>query len=216
MKVPPEKIWLIPFIMLVIFIGCTPRERYNRWVRNELAGGKHEDSLFLGLRLGMTDKEFYGHCWELNKQGLIRQGEGNTTVLYKIDSFHYNAEMNFYPSFYEGRIWQMPVKYEYAAWAPWNTKLFADSLQLELVRNFRRWYGMDFLKVRHPIRGMAYINISGNRRTTIYKKDDHYVVVLFTDLLTENKINALKKNATPDENATGEENPMNDILGETN
>jgi hypothetical protein len=78
------------------------------WKRS-LERGERYDSLFLGLKLGMTNHQFYGHCWEMNKQGLIRQGSGNTSVNYNVENLKSPAEMNFYPDFYHGRIWRMPV-----------------------------------------------------------------------------------------------------------
>ena len=76
----------------------------------------------------MTSKEFYAHCWELNKQGVITDGLNNTSVLYKLDSvLEYPASMFFYPDFYDNKISKMKVSFKYDSWAPWNRKLFSDS-----------------------------------------------------------------------------------------
>ena len=61
-------------------------DQYNKLVKKELAKGTRVDSLFLGINFGMTSKNFYGYCWELNKKGIISDGTNNTMVLYKIDS----------------------------------------------------------------------------------------------------------------------------------
>ncbi len=205
----------IKYIVMVIAAGlilaCTPRDRYERMINKEIASGERHDSLFLGLRLGMTDKQFYGQCWELNKQGLIRQGTNNTTVLYEIDTLGSSIDMNFYPDFYKGRIWRMPVKFNYEAWAPWNTHLSADSLQQKLLNVYKQAYGDDFMKVRHPERGMAYIKVDGNRQISISKQDDQYVWVVFSDLLVEKELEELQKQQ--DQEVDGEPgNPLLDAL----
>lgn len=177
------------FLMgLSILFHCRPKDRYDILVKNELAKGIREDSLFLGMHLGMSDKEFYTHCWELNKKGMIRQGTSNTSVLYKMKELDYPAEMNFYPNFYEGRIYEMPVTYSYEGWSPWNKHLSSDSLQLKILNLYKVRYGHDFMEVTHPKKGTAFIKVDGNRRITIYKVDERQVGVIFMDLLVENKI----------------------------
>ncbi len=69
-----------------VISGCTPKAKYERKLKHELAKGVRYDSLFLGLYLGMPEKDFYIHCWELNKKGLIRQGSNNTTVEYRYET----------------------------------------------------------------------------------------------------------------------------------
>ena len=124
---------LLTFLVIFSYVisGCTPKAKYERKLKNELAKGVRYDSLFLGLYLGMPEKDFYIHCWELNKKGLIRQGSNNTTVEYRMeDELKYPGIMNFYPSFVDSKIAEMPVKLTYAGWAPWNQKLSSDSLQI--------------------------------------------------------------------------------------
>jgi len=201
-------------MVISLFYNCRPKDRYERMVREELAKGVRVDSLFLDLHLGMTDKEFYGHCWELNKQGLIRQGTSNTSVLYKMNELEDAAEMNFYPNFYKGRIYEMPVKYNYEGWAPWNKHLSSDSLQLEILRLYKDWYGDDFMEVKHRNRGTAYIKVDGNRRITIFKMDERHVWAIFTDLLVEKEIKELKKQEDNQDVQRNEEvNPLEETLG---
>jgi len=173
------------FIIILIIFGCTPRQKYDLMIRNGIASGERFDSLFLGLSLGMTAEDFYKKCWEMNKQGLIRQGNSNTTVLYKMDDFGDEVEMNFYPHFKDDKIYEMPTQYNYTGWSPWTKHMFADSLQLKLLKKYEEWYGKGFIKVEHGFYGAAYIKVDGNRRITIYKKDDQFVGVIFTDLLVE-------------------------------
>jgi hypothetical protein len=131
----------------------------------------------------MGQMDFYTHCWMLNKHGLIRQGPSNTTVESQLKKeLKYPATMNFYPTFENGKIVEMPVEFNYTGWAPWNKKLSADSLQADVLRWYKEKYGKDFMSVRHPRHGIAWVNINGNRRITIFKQDDMRVWAYFTDM----------------------------------
>ncbi len=176
------------FLLLFIFWGCQQEHEYHRRMREELASGIRHDSLFLGLTLGMVQRDFYGHCWQLNKEGLIRQGSGNATVLYEMNDLKEPANMNFYPNFYESKIWEMPVKFTYEAWAPWNKPLSSDSLLLDVLRLFKEWYGPDFLEIKHRKWGSAYVKLDGNRRISLFKIDEQSVMAIFTDMLVEKQL----------------------------
>ena len=177
-------IWLIPALVAgFVITGCTPKARYERMLKQETESGIRYDSLFMGLYLGMPEKEFYTRCWDLNRQGLVRQGTSNNSVLYEMkNELNYPATMDFYPRFVEGKIAEMPVQFKYAGWAPWNKKLSSESLETDVYRYFKNIYGAGFVKVRHPKRGLAYVQIKGNRRITIFIGDDVTVWAVLTDL----------------------------------
>jgi hypothetical protein len=184
-------IYLFVFTAAVYSCSSTGGEKYTKLVKEELAKGKRVDSLFLGINFGMTSKTFYGYCWELNKKGIISDGSNNTMVLYKIDSaLKYPASMNFYPDFYENKIANMRVSFQYNAWAPWNKNLFSDSLLPDVVQLYNKWYpgGNEFIKITDKIKGIIYVKVDGNRRITVGKFNDMLVKAEFTDLLIENKI----------------------------
>jgi hypothetical protein len=180
-------------IVFVFFYGCSSSggEQYSKLVKKELASGARVDSLFLGIHLGMTSKEFYGHCWELNKKGLLTDGEGNTAVLYKLDKgLKYPASMNFYPDFYENKISVMRANFQYNAWAPWNKAQFSDSLLPDVLTLYKKWYpsGNDFIAITDKARGTIYVKVDGNRRITIGRFNDMLVRVDYTDLTIEEKL----------------------------
>jgi hypothetical protein len=181
-----RKIRFIISLIITISIlvsGCTPRTRYERKLKQELATGIRYDSLFLGLYLGMPQKDFYTRCWDLNRMGLVKQGIGNTTVEYSIkDELKHPAIMNFYPGFIDGKIAEMPVKFIYSGWAPWNASLSSDSLQIDLLERFKDTYGEDFIKIDHRNRGTAYVLVTGNRRITIFKENEMNVWAVFSDM----------------------------------
>jgi hypothetical protein len=179
--------WILPVLIFsVVITGCSPKAKYERRLKKELASGVRSDSIFMGIYFGMSQMDFYTHCWMLNKHGLIRQGPSNNTVEYAIKKeLKYPATMNFYPTFENGKIVEMPVEFKYTGWAPWNKKLSADSLQADVLRWYKEKYGRDFMAVRHPKHGIAYVKINGNRRITIFKQDDMRVWVYFTDMLVK-------------------------------
>ncbi len=179
--------WITAFLFCATIIsGCSPREKYERRLKHELASGVRCDSLFMGLYLGMTQKDFYVQCWNLNGKGLVKQGEGNATVEYKMrGELKYPGKMDFYPKFKDGKIYEMPVKFAYTGWAPWNKELSSEKLQIDLLRWYSSVYGRGFIEVKHPKSGSAFVKVDGNRRITIYKEDDLYVWAIFTDLLVK-------------------------------
>lgn len=170
-------------ISVSVVYGCSPKSRYERRLKHELSTGLRYDSLFLGLYLGMPEKDFYIHCWELNQKGLIRQGSNNTTVEYRMeDELKHTGIMNFYPSFVDSKIAEMPVKFTYAGWAPWNQKLSSDSLQIDILQWIEKKYGDRFMQVDHLKRGSAYIKLDGNRRITIFRENEMNVWAVFSDM----------------------------------
>jgi hypothetical protein len=180
-------IWFMAVIISAFVIcGCSPKAKYDRKLKHELASGVRYDSLFMGIYFGMPEKEFYLHCWKLNQKGLIKQGESNTTVVYELkNELRYPALMDFYPRFTEGRIYELPIRFKYKGWAPWNKNLTSDKLQLNVLNWYKEVYGRGFMEVRHPQWGAAYVKINGNRRISIFKENELYVWAVFTDMLVK-------------------------------
>ena len=175
--------WLFS-IAIILFSNCKKSSAYYEMEARELSGNERFDSLFFGLYLGMTSKEFYTHCWDLNKTGIIRQGASNTTVYYEIPDFNSPAGMDFYPRFHEDKIIEMPLTFSYKAWSPWNRRLYADSLKIEVLNLMEEWYGNGFLEIKNPKNpgSSAFVKIDGNRRISIYNLDDSKVQVDISDL----------------------------------
>jgi hypothetical protein len=190
------------FIVLIVATGfltfsrCSKKAQYESLVKAGLKSGQRHDTLFLGLSLGMTSENFYKKCWELNQEGIVRQGENNASVLYVMEEdLKGPTDVNFYPTFYDDKIYEMPVKFRYKAWTPWDKRHSGDSLQLELLQLFKAWYGDDFMEVTHPERGKAFVKIDGNRRISLYRdrSADGTVWALYTDMTVEGKVKELIK-----------------------
>jgi hypothetical protein len=180
------KFILLPLLLIVsvVHFSCSPKARYDRKLKKELESGVRYDSLFMGLYLGMPEKDFYTHCWKLNRKGLIKQGSNNTTVQYITrNELRFPATMDFYPKFLNGKISEMPVRFTYTGWAPWNRELSSEKLQADVLNWYRKIYGGGFIEVRHEKKGSAFVKVNGNRRISLFIKDDMSVWAVFTDLL---------------------------------
>lgn len=184
---------LLAIISLGVLSACAPASPYEKLVEKELAKNIRNDSLFLGLTLGMEKKDFYTMCWDLNKQGLIRQGSGNESVRYELSELPHEATLNFYPKFEDEKVIAMPCVFIYESWAPWNEELFGDKMALDIQKMFMDWYGgNEFIEIIDPTKGLAYYKIDGNRQITMLPQDE-LVRVLIKDLTIETNRNPVRK-----------------------
>ncbi len=124
--------------VLSVAAGCngfwSGSANYKKLEEKELASGKRVPELFYDMKLGMSRKDFFTYCWEMHQKGKFLDGENSTSVLSKLDKeLNYPVAMNFFPDFYQDKIYKMRVKFEYVAWAPWNKALFSDSLILQVI-----------------------------------------------------------------------------------
>ena len=180
---------IIVILLLTTAISCGQRAEYDRLIDRELASGEKNDSLFLGLRLGMTQDEFFDHCTELNRQQLITQGNRGLTVKYWVSDLKHPATMYFYPGFYNGRIYKLPGYYEYDSFTPGPVSPYSsDSLQIDVLQMYTKIYGDEYVTISHSTKGDAFILMDGNRHITIFKVDDRRVGVVFKDYILDTEI----------------------------
>jgi uncharacterized membrane protein YwzB len=184
-------------IILFMLITCSEdsgMDKYDKLVKKELASNKRVDSIFFGIHFGMTQKNFFAYCWEMNKKGIFTDGNdsrGNMNVLYKLGKeLKYPAAMNFYPDFNDSTIWRMRVNIQYDGWAPWSKYLDADSLLPDVLRMYKKWYsdGNSFIQINDKKRGILYVKVDGRRRIIIGKYDDVIVKIEYIDMLVEKKL----------------------------
>lgn len=186
---------MLTFLTNLFLLACcvekTGYDKYEDMVEDGLATRQRSDSLFFNLHFGMSSKQFYSVCWEMNKKGLLTDGIGNTAVLYKMkDELKYPASMNFYPNFHESKVFKMGVSFQYDGWSPWNRNMSSDSLQQDVLRLYKEWYkeGNEFLKLVDEERGVIYVKVDNNRRIIIGKFDESHVKVDYTDLIVESQL----------------------------
>jgi hypothetical protein len=173
--------WLIANLLIVIlFASC--RSEYEQLVATEMASGEQHDSLFLGIHFGMTSKDFYQHCWELNKQQLIKEGPQNMSVEYNLDDqLRQRGHMYFYPEFKDNEIHELPVTFSYDAFS-WSDATSLDTLHEDVVQLMEEWYG-EFIEIKHPEKGSILVRVDGNRRIRLFRDPRaNKVRVIFTDL----------------------------------
>lgn len=178
---------LFCFLGLLLLAACERTPSLEAIAARELARPDTIREIFLNYELGMLRQAFYDSSWALNRRGLVRQGPQNQNVLYKIpDALPYEATMLYYPEFKDDRVVQMRARFQYDAWAPWNRRLWSDSLLLDIRQLMESWYGEGFIiqEVPVPLNGLTreFVKIDANRQITIRLDSDSDVLVLITDL----------------------------------
>lgn len=175
-------------LILICLTGCF-RSDYTEMVLSELDKGVRQDSILLGIRFGHTRNDFYGKCFDLNKQKLVSQGPSNSAVQYRfIDSLVHEEptelRLLFYPSFDKNDIISdIDYEFSYMAWAPWNKKFQADSLKPKVMELMKVWYkGNDFV-IAHAGDQDIPVKVDGNRRLMVFIKDKQTVLVRVQDIL---------------------------------
>ncbi len=181
--------WLLIGLLAALLGGlssCAQQTEYEKLVAQELATGDRYDSLFFGLYLGMRMDSFYNRCWELNKDSILRQGPMNQSVLFELpEEFGSPASMFFYPTPFEGNMYEMPVRFSYRSWSPWNKEFHSDKL-LPLVQGYlQERYPGEFYETKDKDGQRVLYQIKGNRRILLGLDTDQYVKAVFTDLTQE-------------------------------
>lgn len=171
---------LFLFVVFVMINACSSGNSYERMVQRGLQSGVQNDSLFLGYYFGMSSDDFHSHSWEMNQNEIIT---GLVTISHTFDDLQGNANMDFFPTFVDGKIARIPVNVEYVAWAPWNQQFWPDQLIEDLIVYYGDLYGASFQSVYIPeIERFAQVAIQGNREIRMYQNSESGVLVDFIDL----------------------------------
>ena len=174
---------IVSIAVMAAMISCSGSRKENE---------SRYDSLFLGISLGMEKKAFYDHCWEYNKRKIFTHGPTNQNVEYKlVEGINSPVSMRFYPTFYKDKIFEMPVTFTYDSWAPWNRQYKSDTLLVNMLKVFKKWYGPGFKELDHNTMGTVYYKMDGKRRINLFIKDDQFVQAVFTDLKVEKELKKL-------------------------
>lgn len=180
------KYQLILFLGLVcVLSSCKFKSDYEKIKERELASGVIKEDLFLDLRFGMGRKEFFGTCWEHNKNGILTNGAHYLQVLYRPEVPSGKAvEMNFYPKFEDNQLYYMPIEFLYRDWFPGNEEYVNDLLLEDVLGLMKEWYGEDgFFEVANKEGTIsAWVKIEGNRLIRVFKKAINTVRVEILDL----------------------------------
>lgn len=177
---------IVGLLLLAVFFftACNQKTEYQKLVERELATNVRQDSLFLGIHFRMPSKDFFTHCWELNKKGILTNGTGSQVKYDVSKEFKDDTQMLFYPKFVNDKIIEMPVDFRYSNWALWNEDLSVEVLLEEVKALLDRWYGEGFIKmVSEDGSKVVWVKVDGNRRIRVYRKNISTVAVVLTDLL---------------------------------
>jgi hypothetical protein len=174
---------------LLAFIILTSCESdYTKMVKSELAKGVHKDSVLLGINLGSTKQEFFGKCFDLNKQEMVTQGQGGFVQYFFMDSVYSKTpskiRLLFLPTFDQNdSIAEVNMEFSYASWSPWARPLQSDSLKIVTLKILKDWYkGNDFV-IAHMKDQDIPAKVDGNRRVLVFIKDHQTVNVRVQDIL---------------------------------
>ena len=169
-------------VLIILLLGCS-ESKYSALVKNEMAKGVVYDSIFLGLRLGQTKKEFFDTCWKLNRDQVVTNGPDGFVEydLPAVDKHRSDRSitMLFYGIFNKENIMTgMKLQFSYDAWSLWNKSLQADQLRLAVQDTLGSWYpGNQFLEVDlSKNKERLWVKIDGNRRIAIKPLDDDRIV----------------------------------------
>ncbi|AXJ01577.1 hypothetical protein CYPRO_2335 [Cyclonatronum proteinivorum] len=185
----PNKTLLL-FIVLIAGLAalhaCSEQQpvTYESLIEKGLDSGERHDTLFLGYHFGMTRQDFQTSSWEMNREGIIT---GLTKVEYtNRDWLPFEAYIEFFPDFEDGKISRLPLDIHYRDWAPWNQNRFSDSLATELAQHFAQVYGQDFHWMFLPEADReGWFSVRGNRAISVWRRDDMWVRAVFRDLTVD-------------------------------
>lgn len=178
------------FFIIMLSVACS-QSQYDKVVKRELATGKEYNEMMFDMKIGLSKKEFYGKCWQLNKEKLVAQGPSNQYVRHVLDSVSpiYNPssriEMLFFGLFDDEDLMRgMRFRFSYTAWAPWNKELQPEKLQEEIKAMMKTLYpGNDFFNLDTKVNDQPIaVKIDGNRLITVYVFDNRFVQAYIEDL----------------------------------
>lgn len=188
------RVFMLLFALSLV-LSCKPKTEYDLVKERELASGKVVEELFLDIKFGMGRKEFFGTCWEHNKNGVLINGNHYLQIQYKpVMPSGKNGEMNFYPEFEDDKLFFMPIEFVYPQWFPGNEEFSNEKLIVDVVALLETWYGDGFFEVANKDKSVsAMVKIDGNRLIRVFKKNINTVRVEILDLRVKDVAEMTKK-----------------------
>jgi len=175
---------LITILFVIsLALSCQRKSEYAKVKERELASGKVVEDLFLDLKLGMSQKDFFTTCWEWNKKGVLINGAHVLQVRYmpKMPSKK-PTEMFFYPEFEENKLYFMPMEFRYPGWSPTSPETTNKKLLEDVLGLMEEWYGPGFFEVKDKSGEISvWVKIDGNRLIRAFIKDRTNVRVEMLD-----------------------------------
>lgn len=193
-----KNLWKVNHVLGIVLIAVllvstqSCKTEYEQTVESELASGIVYDSLIHDLKIGQTKKDFYKHCWDLNKSKAITAGSGNKYALFVIpidttDLHPDKINVEFYGMFDDAEVMHgMEMKMEYYSWAPWLDQFQSDKLMDRTrTRMMNDYPGNDFMEITvGDVK--ALIKVDGNRQIRMYPLSEKQIMVKIEDLRAKN------------------------------
>ncbi len=174
-------------LLLMTLSACD--KDYASMRQHELSSGVRNDSLFMGFYFGMPRIDFYQHCLEMNQQGIVTNGDQNTSVLYVVPGYSQPINMEFYPDFSNDKIYNMKIWFDSQAWAPWNKEYYAEKLVPDALNMLEKWFGSGFVKQRNERGRPFWAKVNGNREIKLRILDERRLRADVTDISVTPKAN---------------------------
>ena len=180
-------------LLLLIFIGtlisCQDYQRdkqqqaIDHRIEKELARGERNDTIFLGLRFGMTENEILRHFKKLTRENKLSLNESNTYE-YEFDfgenSMPSKGKATFSTDYFNNKLFKLSISVKSE-----DLVSNAQLIQLSLVKIYASKYGYSYLE-RKSLSGNTsyYIWIDGNRMIEIVAGIND-ARIFYTDLIVE-------------------------------
>lgn len=181
----------------IVFVFClcslsSCKSEYEQLVKSELAKKERNEDLFLGLQMGQTRKEFFDHCWQLNKEKKIAQGSGNQYAKYYLkpepgqDSTK-TVEILFYGMFDEEKVmYGMDMKMSFTSWSLWNEDYHSDVLMKFMEEKYMKdEKGNPFMSIKVSEEVHALVKVDLNKQIRMVPLDKQTIIVKIEDLQKE-------------------------------
>ncbi len=179
----------ISVLILLLIVACrnNSEKKLADVEKQELAKNIRHDSIFMGIHLGMPKQAFFDYCWQKNKEKLFIEGSGKT-VEHQLgkEGFNFPLQMNFYPTFKDDKVSELPIQFTYTVLDPWNPKMKTEELLKEVKKLMEKWFGTGFFLTTLPDGKKVYAKVHGNKRIIIMVEKDFEVMVIVTDLMAAN------------------------------
>jgi len=189
-----KKLLLITIISSLLSCQDYQRKKHQQIIdekiKKELSSDIRNDTIFLGLTFGMTEKEVNNKLQSLKKEGKIYSNDNN---YYEYEfSLENNAKgkATFNTDYFENKLYELTVIVKSDDLIYGSSTLL---LKLMLRMIYSRKYGYDDLE-KESILGNSedYIWINGNRMIEMNSGINN-VIIFYTDLIAKNKKEAQMK-----------------------
>lgn len=139
------------------------------------------DTLYLGYRFGMDQEEFFDHCGQLNREGILYEGDELNTVTQEVD-FTVKARIYIKPVFDDaGKIFQLDMLFQYNVLPMFRPDLTPVKLRKETLAFMEQATGKKLKPKEHPVLKHVWENVEGYRRVRLFHEGE-WIKVEYYDL----------------------------------